>query len=353
MESQHPEVEVEVVPPPRERLLASVQALRALAAWSVVLHHYCLIFTVKEPSAWRQAFMDHGAAGVDVFFVISGFVMGLAANDPAITPRRFLAKRLGRIVPAYWLTTGVVALLITRLPEMMLHQGYSPELLVKSLLFVPAQNPGGAGLVPINTVGWSLNVEMAFYAIVALSLFAQRPQRWLWIVCGVVVLQKLLSPLGVVSSFYGDPILYEFLMGIAAARLWQAGALRGPGWLFGGLAVLAIVCLVRPPAPSGLVREVDYGAPAFLLVCASLGLERYFARAAVLVHLGNHSYSVYLIHPTILYAGWYAHRARAGHGRLISVGCFVAIALVAAASYRFLERPAGRLLTRRLLPRER
>ena len=341
----------DVVPPPRERLLSSIQALRALAAWCVVFHHYCLIFTVNHPSWWRRAFTDHGAAGVDVFFVISGFVMGLSANDPAVTPRRFIAKRLGRIVPAYWVSTLVIALLITRLPDMMVNQGYSPELLVKSLLFVPAQNPSGIGLVPINTVGWSLNIEMVFYVIVAASLFAQRTRRWLWITAGIVLLQKLLSPLEITSSLYADPMLYEFLMGIVAAHLWLSDALRGRGWIFAGVAVLAIVCLLRPPAPSGLVREIDYGAPAFLLVCACLGLERYFARAGLLVHLGNHSYSVYLIHPAILYAGAYTRHIRQWNVAVVSLGCFAAIALIGAASYRFLERPAGRLITWCLLPR--
>jgi len=345
-------MDVDGAPPPRE-VLASIQALRAVAAWSVVLHHYCLIFAVDNPSWWRRGFLDHGAAGVDVFFVVSGLVMGLSTSDSAITPRGFMAKRLGRIVPAYWLYTLVVALLITRVPDMMVNQGYSPEFLVSSLLFVPAQNPSGVGLVPINTVGWSLNVEMAFYVIVAASLFAQRTQRWLWIASGVVLLQKLLSPLGIVSSLYGDPVLYEFLMGLAAAHLWQSGALRGRGWVFGCLALFAIVCLLRPPVPSGLVRAVDYGVPAFLLVCAFLGLERYFARASIFAHLGNHSYSVYLIHPTILYAGWYIHRSARGHGVFISWCCLAVIALLGAASYRLLERPAGRVLTRWLMPRER
>jgi exopolysaccharide production protein ExoZ len=340
-------------PPPRERLLSSIQALRALAAWSVVFHHYCLIFKVSNPSWWRRAFVDHGAAGVDVFFVVSGLVMGLSASDPTITPRRFMAKRLARIVPAYWLYTLVVALLITRLPEVMVNQGYSPEFLAKSLMFLPAPNPSGAGLLPINTVGWSLNVEMVFYVIVAASLLAPLPQRWLWIAGGVVLFQKLLSPLGIVSPLYADPILYEFLMGIAAAHLWQAGALRGRGWLFSCLALLALVCLLRPPPPSGLVQGFDYGVPAFLLVCAFLGLERYFARATLLVHLGNHSYSVYLIHPTILYVGWYTHRSTRGHGVLIAWCCIVAIAVVGAVSYRFFEKPAGRVVTRWLMPRDR
>jgi len=137
--------------PPREAL-SSIQALRAFAAWTVVLHHYCLIFRVDHPSMWRRLFIDHGASGVDVFFVVSGLVMGLSACDPEMTPRRFAIKRIARIVPAYWVVTLVVAVLIVCAPAVMVDQGYSPELLVKSLLFVPAQNPDGLGFLPVNTV---------------------------------------------------------------------------------------------------------------------------------------------------------------------------------------------------------
>jgi exopolysaccharide production protein ExoZ len=347
-------VESDGAAPSHERLLSSIQALRAFAAWSVVLHHYCLIFPVDEPGAWRQAFIDHGAAGVDVFFVVSGLVMGLSANDPAITPRRFLAKRIGRIVPAYWVTTLIIAFLIVRMPQMMVNQGYSDELLVKSLLFIPTQNPNGLGFLPINSVGWSLNLEVVFYLIVALSLFAPRAQRWIWIAAGLVLVHKLLSPLEIINDFYRDPVIYEFMMGIGVAFLWRSGAMlsRRP-WIFAGLAVFALVCLTRPAPPWGLVRAVDYGPPAFLLVCAFLGLEPYFARARALVHLGNHSYSVYLIHPTILYAGWYLHVVRHWGIALATTTCFIAIVSIGAASYHFLERPAGRLLTRALSPRDR
>src|ERR1043166_4813887 len=146
-------------PVSRERFLSSIQALRAFAAWLVVFHYYTATFPVTDPGWWRRALHGHGAMGVDIFFVISGLVMGLSVSDPVITPRVFIARRLGRIVPAYWLYTLVVALLILEVPEMMPGWGASPAFLVKSLLFVPAINPGGGGFYPVNTVGWTLRSE--------------------------------------------------------------------------------------------------------------------------------------------------------------------------------------------------
>ena len=76
--------------------LHSIQALRALAAWAVVLHHYFLIFKVESlDSVLQRVFLQQGAAGVDVFFVISGFVMAITTNSRA-APREFLARRAAR-----------------------------------------------------------------------------------------------------------------------------------------------------------------------------------------------------------------------------------------------------------------
>ena len=331
-------------------ILASIQTLRAIAAWLVVGLHYCTTFSVAKPNWIQTAFLDHGPKGVDIFFVISGFVMGLSASAPDITPRVFAAKRLARIVPAYWFYTVVVALMVTLAPTMMVNWGYSDESLVKSLLFVPSAYPTGLGWFPLLTVGWTLNFEMVFYLIVAVALFAGGPRRWLWIASGIFVWQLLLAPLGLVNAIYHDSIVDEFLLGIAVALLWQAGALRGPSWRFVVLAIVAIVCMVVSDAPSySPVRGIAWGAPAFLLVCAFLGLEPYFKRATLLVHLGDHSYSVYLIHTIVITVAYDIHRAHRGHFMLITVCTLVAIALLGAASYRFVERPAARMVLRLLV----
>lgn len=332
-------------PPPT--VLASVQVLRAVAAWMVVGVHYCGAFPVDHPGWIRTVLTDHGSKGVDIFFVISGLVMGLSASDPELTPREFAVKRIARIVPAYWFYTFVVALLITQVPAWMPRWIYSDELLARSLLFLP---PGGGGF-PVLTVGWTLEMEMVFYLIVAASLFVRGPQRWLWIAAGIVGWQLLLVPIGLVYAGYHDSMFYEFLMGIVAAHLWRAGALSGPSWRFVVLAVVGVACLALvDEASPPLLRGLDRGAPAFLIMCACLGLEPYFRRAGLLVRMGDHSYSVYLIHTWVLALAYQVHITYKGHGVLVSWCALAAIALLGAASYHLLERPAARLLTRWLLP---
>lgn len=333
--------------PRPERILSSVQVLRALAAWSVVIHHYCMIFAVQNPSWWRRGFLENGSLGVDLFFVVSGFVMGLSASDPGVTPRVFIAKRIARIVPAYWLVTIIVACLIYFTTNVMPNQGYSPTFLIQSLLFIPAQNPSGLGLLPINTVGWTVHLEVVFYLIVAASLFIRLPQRWIWIVVAIVILQMVLAPLGYVSSLYGTTLLYEFLLGLVAAHLFKAGVLRGPAWAYALLALTGIALLIRAPIGT-LAQGLDCGIPAFLILCGFVGCEPYLRRASLLVRMGDHSYSVYLIHPAMLYVSYYLYKLTHVRYGVISILCLAAIALVGAASYRFVERPAGRWLTRLL-----
>ncbi|RBH42304.1 acyltransferase, partial [Pseudomonas sp. MWU13-2860] len=94
-------------------MLISVQALRALAAWTVVCHHFMQIFfDFKARGPVGQFFIDKGAVGVDIFFVISGLVIFLSTEGKALPPARFLLYRLFRIVPAYWLYTLLMALLV-------------------------------------------------------------------------------------------------------------------------------------------------------------------------------------------------------------------------------------------------
>ena len=142
-------------------MLISVQALRALAAWFVVGHHFVqLFFNFEVDAPLAYLFADKGGIGVDVFFVISGLVIFLATADKPLTPWRFMLMRVARIAPAYWFYTLLMALLVAAvpsfIPEVQLEAGH----ILLSMLFVPAQNPAGYGVYPLLDVGWTLNFEM-------------------------------------------------------------------------------------------------------------------------------------------------------------------------------------------------
>lgn len=94
---------------------------------------------------------------MDIFFVISGLVIYLSTRDKPIAPGQFLLNRVLRIVPAYWFYTLLMALLLLVASRWMPHQVFDGQHLLLSLLFIPAENPGGYGLYPTLNVGWTLN----------------------------------------------------------------------------------------------------------------------------------------------------------------------------------------------------
>ena len=108
--------------------MISVQALRALAALGVLMFHAC---------QWSGMDFAVGAAGVDLFFLISGLVLWLSAERAEPTPQTFLAARAVRVAPMYWLWTGLAAALAWRWPEAL--PVVRPDLLhlILSLGFVP------------------------------------------------------------------------------------------------------------------------------------------------------------------------------------------------------------------------
>ena len=108
--------------------------------------------------------------------MISGFIMVLTSSNAA--PRDFAVRRIIRIVPLYWTLTGALMLLALWKPEAFRATAASLEYLVKSLLFIPYPNPGQGGqLFPLLVPGWSLNLEMFFYAVFTATLFPPRRRR--------------------------------------------------------------------------------------------------------------------------------------------------------------------------------
>ena len=115
-------------------------------------------------------------------------------RDGVAEPRQFLLNRALRIVPAYWFYTALMAMLLLACSQWMPHQAFTWPHLLLSLLFIPAENPGGYGLYPTLNVGWTLNYEMFFYLLFSL-VFLVRQRHHLWLValaflCGFVVLSQ-------------------------------------------------------------------------------------------------------------------------------------------------------------------
>ncbi|MDB5455853.1 MAG: putative acyltransferase [Caulobacter sp.] len=328
--------------------LRSIQYLRAVAALSVLAFH------AAEQAGWR---FGAGAAGVDVFFVISGFIMSLVGARPGLSPLAFLRRRAERIVPLYWLVTLGVAAAALIAPALFPRMVVTAPHLLQSLLFIPHAAPDGV-TAPLIVPGWTLNFEAFFYLIFALSLPAP---AWIrpWLLSAVLGLLVAVGPLGdraaPLWATYTSPLLLEFLAGVWLGLAWRTGRLPSRRW---GVAMMVLgLAMFVGVAALGLevesARVVLWGAPAFLLVAGAVCVER---SAGVGDHpwlrlVGDGSYSIYLVHGLAISA---AVRLLALAGIDRGLALFlpaVAAALVAGvACYGLVEKTLMRIFHRRSRP---
>lgn len=256
--------------------LQSIHYLRAVAALMVVVLH---IHSTID-------FMRHGAAeiawlrgGVDIFFIISGFVMVRSTEGKAISPQDFFIRRCQRIVPLYWLATLVM---MTAIEDAFLFK-------FASMFFIPVPNPESGVWAPVVEPGWTLNYEMFFYLLFAISLFIAEKWRF-WVLASVfsaLALMSLYVPAGSVLGFYTNPIIVEFLFGMAIAKF----NLKGPTLLVP--VGFALMYLLYPFIDS---RLVSLGVPAAFIVTGAIGSEQKVKSYRIFSVLGDASYSIYIFH---------------------------------------------------------
>jgi exopolysaccharide production protein ExoZ len=269
--------------------LYGVQYLRAAAAIGVVVFH------AAERSGGHFVI---GAAGVDVFFVISGFIMWTISQRRPVSPLHFFGDRLKRIVPAYWLATAAMVLggLIGAFPNLTLTAGH----VLGSFFFIPHHSPNGGEIWPVLVQGWTLNYEMFFYAVFAITLLLRNEARFLFL-SGIFV---LLAGAGLAFRFenpllvtYTNPALLEFVLGLVIGKLWLAGKMPSPG---AGIVFIVIsVCgfTVVGTTYSGFNPFV-LGPLAGLLLIGTLALEKakLMPRSKWATYVGDGSYIIYLWH---------------------------------------------------------
>ncbi|AWN55832.1 acyltransferase [Methylobacterium sp. 17Sr1-1] len=332
-----------------------MQILRALAALMVAAGH--AQFEVAgvaaragipyAPAAWLP-----WPAGVDVFFVISGFIIVHAASPlhgRADARRTFLAHRIARVVPLYWLATTLYLGLALLRPGLLGAGAEGPAALAASYLFWPMARADGA-VQPLYSLGWTLNYEMAFYVLFALTL-PLGPRRSvlavLALLAGLVVLGQAAGPLPVAPAFWSDPIVLEFACGAALALARQEGwRLPGPVRLALAIAGLAVLALAGE-APA-LPRCLAWGGPAALLVAAAALGPAGTAGAGLrpFVLLGDASYALYLAHPFVV-RGVRVVAEAAGLAAPLGPGPLTVLMLVLAGLaalllHRIVERPLTR-----------
>jgi exopolysaccharide production protein ExoZ len=330
---------------PSEKI-KSLQVMRFVAAAMVVAVHAIFFVSQLPPGpAPSAAHGDIGASGVDIFFVISGFVIyrSTLKRPPALS---FLRKRFLRIAPFYYLAS------LTLLPISAFSGWPMPDgpTIAASLIFWPAWKHIAA---PVNPVGWSLCFEMLFYVAVTIALFSRRAVPVLLLAFVAAWIGRVYFGWPVLR-FLGNPIILDFLFGVLIAARWKPERVR-PLWYGGsmlllGFAGLYVFCLPTGQenasfvmdATESLPRVLHWGIPAALVVSGALALEPHLQRnwADRLVFLGDASYAVYLIHwPLLVLASWLLVFTGVRQTFWLAPPLFVIGIAAGVAAHRFIEVP--------------
>jgi exopolysaccharide production protein ExoZ len=347
--------------------LDGVQILRALAAVGVVALHYIgqigLYDHAGQPWLLRSGISLVGASGVDIFFVISGFIMYYtkrASASGGSASLNFLKRRAIRILPIYWFWNSLA------LAILLLHVGYTSHVynassLALTYLLVPSWMDGHWGLLLVP--GWTLSYEAYFYLLFALGI-ALTPHRLLAAYTALVIGSLwVLSQFGFASTrlghISGDPLVFEFLYGVLIAYALSRWSGSIPaltrqrlGYLLLALGMTGFLSTIFLPSAAHH-RALAWGMPAAALVAGAVLTQiPALYQPRLLLLLGDASYSIYLSHqlPMMLLArclkrGWFASVPP----DLLALVAVIVTVGIGVASYFMIERPVITMFSRRRL----
>ena len=374
----------EVVEAPSSTPLEFVQALRGIAALLVVLWHASIYLGPYGTGIGGALFGSGGSMGVDLFFLISGFIMvhtTRTSDGSWGDVAAFAIKRISRIWPV-WIVALAFCVLVKVDAGTFLADPVKRSWLLHSLLFVPA--PGAPGDIaptygfPVLGVGWTLNYEMYFYAVFAASMLFGR-RRWsaffAWFVATLILLPLCARHLVTAADWAGlvgsgnahrfelhyldlmtNPLILLFVAGVVIGIVHGSRHAIEDARTARVLCLVVTVCAVAQYATQWRVGHGigEWGlslVPLLLVYC--MASKRIAMRVPRwLVGLGNISFSLYLLHPTVQ-ALFSSHAGRFGH---VPTSGFTAIFLTtilsvvaAALSYAAIERGLCEWLKKRML----
>lgn len=325
--------------------LDHVQALRGFAASLVLLSHLVPIEAKTATHPILPESFRFGMMGVDLFFVISGFIMVYVTRDWARgRVGEFLFARATRIYPLYWTVSAALLIVWLIRPDLVFSSSPNEPQLLNSLLLVPAY------AYPLLEVGWTLVFEMGFYLVFALLLFLPlRLRAWGLLVWGLVVVLGMTLGVhhrGAILWHLFNPLTFEFLAGAGMALIylrWTGPKALAYFLFVTGLIGLLVWLLFGVTFDDGWARVVRFTGPSCALILGAAWLDRHETKAwRPAVILGDWSYSLYLTHLlslSLFAVIW----SRLGLADLPSVLFLISLTafsiVVAALTYRLIEAP--------------
>lgn len=333
-----------------------LQVVRGVAANLVVLQHLSE-FEVKYTGTQLPFIVHYGDLGVDIFFVLSGFIM-VAIAGRGVGPLQFLWRRAARIYPTYWLATLTMIGVALVLPGVV-HERIDNIPLWRSFLLIAAFPKH-----PVVSVGWTLVHEIYFYLVFAILLALRVPILtgvlvWIAMIASAVMVFPDYITTSPILSMATSPLTLEFMMGLIVGMLWVQNrmpaafltAVIGSTMLFGSICIY-YVYLARPPVlfvdtPFSVhLRVLLFGIPFALIIYAIVAYERRSSSRppAFLISVGDWSYSIYLFHFMVLSLlarlvfHLFGDQGISGTIMLFIAG-FLFVNIIGYSVYVFFERP--------------
>lgn len=264
--------------------IPNLQALRAFAALNVVVFH--AMVNAKDyfgPLALFDVLQDWGGSGVDIFFVLSGFIILHSQFKPNFSLRHFAYGRVTRILPVYYFVTALVIGLFFLLPSLFREADYQWSHIFTSFAFVSQLV---LGQHPIVGYGWTLEYEMVFYLV--FGLLAAFGPKDAWLFCALLFAISL----GLVFGTFIKDMFFEFVFEALIGALYRSVPInRTIGMTC--LTLGAIGLFVAIFWKFSEFRVLHFGLPATLLVLGAVW-SRQISNKSVLL-LGAASYSIYLV----------------------------------------------------------
>ena len=339
-----------------QKIIQNIQGLRGIAVLLVVIYH--LVIIEKKyggTDSLLPEFLRFGMSGVDLFFVISGFVMVSVTQAAFQSPKSamtFLYRRVSRIYPLYWVYTVLVLIVFLVKPSIVNSSVAGEVNILASFLLLPSET------LPLLVVGWTLIHEMYFYLMFFLMILLLPKKHLplmlvLWAI-GIALLNLFTQTSSPIAVIVTHPLTIEFIGGALLATAYYRKNLivnssRSILLLFGSLITSAIgyAFYIQHTGlfePAGWWRVALFGAPAILVVFSVIQLERNSVIIhSALIKMGDASYSIYLSHIlTLSFAGrfWsqYDGNGLWDHALILPI-MLLAVLAVGFISHAIIEKP--------------
>ena len=342
----------------------SIQTLRGVAAMLVALLHIFFSYTdiiakplgAPEPKmATFYYFKCFGGSGMQIFFVISGFIMAYLHKIQETTKFfDFSIRRLTRIAPLYWIVTMFWAYVL------FAPGTYSMSHILESIFFIP--RPDNA---PVVGPGWSLNLEMFFYALFGFVTLVCHCSL-LWVAISFVIMNLFAELTGFYFfRLYSDPIVWNFVFGIAIYYMHRLPVIQRESvaiFLVGVTLLLSSIFWHLADSSFGIRQFLPWGVPSMFIVLGAVAMEAKGAgkrlfNSRIILELGNASYALYLTHSiSIVFAHKMLYYEIKTNNLYIDPDVYailllVLCCLVSLVVHRFVEKPMTRMLRKlRYLP---